>query len=60
MLATRELIIVAVVTVLFLGPKKIPELAQGIAEAIRHLRKAFDETGSDDSATDSRNPDTGA
>lgn len=42
-LGTRELIILAVVVVLFLGPKKIPELAQGIVEAIRHLRKAFSE-----------------
>jgi TatA/E family protein of Tat protein translocase len=42
-LGTRELIILAVITVLFLGPKKLPELAQGIVEAIGHLRKAFSE-----------------
>lgn len=44
-LATRELIILAVITVLFLGPKKLPELARGIVEAIGHLRKAFSEDG---------------
>ncbi len=50
-LATRELIIVAVATVLFLGPKKIPELAQGIVEAIRHLRNAFSDDTNEDGNT---------
>ncbi len=50
-LATRELIIVAVAAVLFLGPKKIPELAQGIVEAMRHLRKAFSDDAEEDSNT---------
>ena len=44
-LATRELIILAVVIVLFLGPKKIPELARGIVEAIGHLRNALADGG---------------
>lgn len=37
-LSSRELIIIAVILVLLFGAKKIPELAKGIAEAVRHLR----------------------
>lgn len=40
-LGTKEIIIIACVIVLLFGSKKIPELSQGIADAIRQLRKAF-------------------
>lgn len=40
-LGTKEIIIIAVVLVLLFGSKKIPELTQGIVEAIKHLRGAF-------------------
>jgi sec-independent protein translocase protein TatA len=47
-LGTKEIIILAVVLVLLFGSKKIPELANGIVEAIRNLRRAFtdDDTSS--------------
>ncbi|QQR82435.1 twin-arginine translocase TatA/TatE family subunit [Candidatus Campbellbacteria bacterium] len=40
-LGTKEIIIIAVVLVLLFGSKKIPELTQSIADAIRHLLGAF-------------------
>ena len=44
----KEIIIIAVLIVFLFGAKKIPELTQGIADAIRHLRGAFrDEPGQD-------------
>ncbi len=40
-LGTREIIIIAVILVLLFGAKKIPELANGIGEAIKNLRRGF-------------------
>jgi sec-independent protein translocase protein TatA len=40
-LGPRELVIVAFVLVLLFGAKKIPELAQGIGDAVRNLKKSF-------------------
>lgn len=48
-LGTREIIILVGIIVLLFGAKKIPELARGIGEAGRALRKGFsddeDKTG---------------
>jgi sec-independent protein translocase protein TatA len=46
-LGTREIIILAVVLVLLFGAKKIPELARGIGDAIRHIRNGFSDTPED-------------
>ena len=40
-LGPREIIILAIVLVLFFGSKKIPELARGIGDAIRHIKNGF-------------------
>ena len=40
-LGTREIVLIVVVLVLLFGAKKIPELAKGLVDAIRHLRGAF-------------------
>jgi len=40
-LGTKEIIIVAAVIVLLFGAKKVPELARGIGDAIRHIRHGF-------------------
>lgn len=40
-LGTKELIIIAVILILLFGSKRIPELAKGITDAIKHLRGAF-------------------
>ena len=40
-LGPREIIILAVVLVLLFGAKRIPELARGIGDAIRHIRGGF-------------------
>jgi sec-independent protein translocase protein TatA len=40
-LGTKELIIVAAIVVLLFGAKKVPELAKGIGEAVRHIRNGF-------------------
>lgn len=40
-MGTTEIIVVAVVLLVLFGGKKLPELAHGIAEAIKEFRKAF-------------------
>ena len=40
-LGIKEIIIIAVIIVLLFGAKKIPELARGIGDAIRHLLGVF-------------------
>lgn len=40
-LGTREIIILAAIFVLLFGAKKIPELARGIGEAVRYIKKGF-------------------
>ncbi|MDD5165169.1 MAG: twin-arginine translocase TatA/TatE family subunit [Candidatus Pacebacteria bacterium] len=40
-IGTKEIIIIAVIIVLLFGAKKIPELARGIGDAIRHIRGGF-------------------
>jgi sec-independent protein translocase protein TatA len=47
-IGTKEIIIIAVVLVLLFGAKKIPELADGIAEAVRKLRRGFTDDVSGD------------
>jgi len=42
-LGTKEIIIIAVILVLLFGSKKIPELAKGIVDAVKHLRGALKE-----------------
>lgn len=40
-LGTREIVILALILVLLFGAKKIPELARGLGEAIRHIKNGF-------------------
>jgi sec-independent protein translocase protein TatA len=37
-IGTKEIVLIAVLVVFFFGAKKIPELARGVAEAIRQFR----------------------
>jgi len=39
-IGTTEIIIIFVVVLIFFGGKKLPELARGIAEAIREFKKS--------------------
>ena len=38
---TFEIIILTAILILIFGPKKIPEIARNIGEAIRHIRGVF-------------------
>lgn len=40
-LGPKELIILAVVLVLFFGAKKLPELARALGESVRHIKDGF-------------------
>ncbi len=40
-LGTTEIILLAILLVLLFGARKIPELARGVAEAVRVLRGGF-------------------
>ncbi len=43
-----ELVILAVVLVLLFGSRRVPELARGIGDALKHIRGIFSEAGSKD------------
>ena len=51
-LGSSEIIILAVIFVLFFGTKKIPELAKGISEAFRYIRDGFSDEGKSDNNKD--------
>jgi|WetSurMetagenome_2_1015567.scaffolds.fasta_scaffold978987_2 TatA/E family protein of Tat protein translocase len=40
-IGTREIIIIAVVLILFFGATKIPELAKVIADTVKTIRRGF-------------------
>jgi len=40
-IGTTEIIIVAVVLLLLFGGKKLPELAKGLGEAIKHIKEGI-------------------
>jgi sec-independent protein translocase protein TatA len=46
-LGMPELILIVVVFLIFFGPKKIPEMAQGIGKGIREFRKSIKEVQND-------------
>jgi sec-independent protein translocase protein TatA len=52
---TKEIIIVAAVIVLLFGSKKVPELAKGIGEAIRHIRGGFKDDNSNQNNQQGKN-----
>jgi sec-independent protein translocase protein TatA len=47
-LGTTEIILIALVVLVFFGSKKIPELAQGLGKGIREFRKATREVQNDE------------
>lgn len=42
-LGAGELFLIFVIALLFLGPKKLPELAKGIGQAVREFQKSRDD-----------------
>ncbi len=42
-LGAGELFLIFIIALLFLGPKKLPELAKGLGSAMREFQKARDE-----------------
>ncbi len=42
-LGAGELFLIFVIALLFLGPKKLPELAKGIGQAMKEFQKSRDE-----------------
>ena len=40
-IGTTEIIIVAVVLLIIFGPKKLPEFAKGLADAVKEVMNAF-------------------
>jgi len=53
-LGPREIVIVAAILVLLFGAKKIPELARGMGEAIRHIRKGFSDVEPEEKTSEKR------
>jgi sec-independent protein translocase protein TatA len=46
------LLIVLVIVILFVGAKKLPELARGIGQSAKELKKGFKEGDDDKSSSD--------
>jgi sec-independent protein translocase protein TatA len=42
-LGAGELLVILIVALIFVGPKKLPELAKGLGKALREFQKAKDE-----------------
>jgi Tat protein translocase TatB subunit len=42
-IGTQELILIFLVAFIFLGPKKLPEIARSLGKAVREFRKASSE-----------------
>ena len=42
-LGTGEIVVLLFIVLIFIGPKKLPELASGLAKAIREFQKAKNE-----------------
>ncbi len=51
-LSFGEIALIVIVALLFLGPKKIPELAKGVGKGIRDFQKAI--KGDDDESPGSK------
>ncbi|MGZ6004798.1 MAG: twin-arginine translocase TatA/TatE family subunit [Candidatus Saccharimonadales bacterium] len=49
---TEDLIIVLLIILLLFGAKKLPELARGVGQSAREIRKGFE--GTDDEPTDKK------
>jgi len=47
-----ELLVIAVLVVLFFGTPRLPEVGRGLGEAIRNFRKAFREEDKSESKPD--------
>ena len=56
-LGAGELFLIFMIAILFLGPKKIPELAKGLGQAIREFEKAKHEMQAEmNKAPDAQHP----
>lgn len=47
-----ELLVVLAVVMIFLGPKKLPEVGQGLGRSIREFRRATSSQGTDEPPAD--------
>jgi sec-independent protein translocase protein TatA len=48
------LLVIALITVVVFGPRRIPELGKGIADGIREFKKSLDQLGDDRTAEAAR------
>jgi sec-independent protein translocase protein TatA len=53
-LGTKEIIIIAIIIVLLFGARKVPELAKGIGQAVRHIRGGFKDEADNNQDTQSK------
>jgi len=57
-LGPREIVILAAILVLLFGAKKIPELARGIGEAVRHIKNGFSDEKLDEERVEKKEGET--
>lgn len=52
-----EIIVILVIVLLIIGPKRLPELGRGLADAIAEFRKGRRDRRGDDEEEDGKKPD---
>jgi sec-independent protein translocase protein TatA len=54
---TLEIVVVLVIALVVLGPKRLPEVARSVGRGVRELREAMSGAGGDDDEDDEDEPD---
>jgi sec-independent protein translocase protein TatA len=57
LLSPMHLLIIAVIALIVLGPKRLPEAGRGLGEAIRGFRESINPPSHDDEVPDLRGPE---
>lgn len=56
---TLEIVVVLVIALIVLGPKRLPEVARSVGKGIRELRESMNFDGDDDDDDEERDAITG-
>ena len=54
---TLEIVVVLVIALVVLGPKRLPEVARSVGRGVRELREAMSGAGDDDDEDDEDEPE---
>lgn len=55
----QEILLIALIVLLFFGGKKIPELMKGLGKGVRSFKDGMNDVTKDDKASEDEKPDKG-